>query len=359
MYDKFSIFVQDKKHICVIQAENPDGDSLGSALALEEALADKEVSLYCPVDIPKYMRYFEGWSRVDIEFPYKADAFIIVDTASSTLLSKLLDDAAIRNCLYSAPVLVIDHHETAPDLDFDHEEDGCYVFHFFEVVTNEDESHTATVDWFTVDPKTGETTTITGETFNIGFYAADGNVECAPGYLFDRFLHGEIDAKVYNPLNPLESEGWDTFDYKSINISDLNFEPEEWTYDAFYLGDMLDLDNDGEDEFILDGPYGGMYFDVLDGDLYVFAAATGNAGSLKYTYYEGDCWIVYHDTTHSGRLCYWLYKYEGADNLVDSMTLMGFMDSEDNTEYTFNGESITEGEFVMIHNEIFGVKNLE
>lgn len=122
MYDKFSIFVQDKKHICVIQAENPDGDSLGSALALEEALSDKEVSLYCPVDIPKYMHYFEGWSRVDIEFPYKADAFIIVDTASSTLLSKLLDDAAIRNCLYSAPVLVIDHHETAPDLDFDHEE---------------------------------------------------------------------------------------------------------------------------------------------------------------------------------------------------------------------------------------------
>ncbi len=121
MYDKFSNFIQDKKHICVIQAENPDGDSLGSALALEEALADKEVSLYCPVDIPKYMRYFEGWSRVEIEFPYKADAFIIVDTASSTLLSKLLNDSAIRNCLYTAPVLVIDHHETAPDLDFNYE----------------------------------------------------------------------------------------------------------------------------------------------------------------------------------------------------------------------------------------------
>ena len=64
MYDKFSIFVQNKKHICIIQAENPDGDSLGSALALEEALKDVEVSLYCPVDIPKYMHYFEGWSRV-------------------------------------------------------------------------------------------------------------------------------------------------------------------------------------------------------------------------------------------------------------------------------------------------------
>ena len=122
MYAKFSDFIKDKQHVCVIQAENPDGDSLGSALALEEVLADKQVSLYCPVDIPKYMRYFEGWSRVENEFPYKADAYIIVDTASTVLLSKLLDDGAIRNCLYSAPVLVIDHHETAPDLDFAHEE---------------------------------------------------------------------------------------------------------------------------------------------------------------------------------------------------------------------------------------------
>ena len=42
MYDKFTEFIKDKQHICVVQAENPDGDSLGSALALEEALADKD-----------------------------------------------------------------------------------------------------------------------------------------------------------------------------------------------------------------------------------------------------------------------------------------------------------------------------
>ena len=118
MYDKFSEFIKDKHHICVIQAENPDGDSLGSALALEAALADKEVTLYCPVDIPKYMRYFDGWGRVTNEFPYKADALIIVDTASTVLLSKLLDDTAIRNCLYTTPTFVIDHHETAADLEF-------------------------------------------------------------------------------------------------------------------------------------------------------------------------------------------------------------------------------------------------
>jgi phosphoesterase RecJ-like protein len=121
MYDKFSDFIKDKKHVCVIQAENPDGDSLGAALALEEALDSCEVSLYCPVDIPKYMRYFSGWDRVTNDFAYKADALIIVDTASATLLSKLLDDPVINNCIRSMPVLVIDHHETAPDLDFDYD----------------------------------------------------------------------------------------------------------------------------------------------------------------------------------------------------------------------------------------------
>lgn len=121
MQNTFKNFLTDKKHICVIQAENPDGDSLGSALALEDVITNLnlEITLYCPVDIPKYMRYFEGWSRVTNEFPYKADGYIIVDTASGTLLSKLLGDAAINNRLSSAPVLVIDHHETEPDLPFE------------------------------------------------------------------------------------------------------------------------------------------------------------------------------------------------------------------------------------------------
>ncbi len=121
MYHKFTEFLQNKKRVCIIQAENPDGDSLGSAIALDYILQQPENYLYCPVDIPKYLHYFEDWSRVEIEFDYKADGYIIVDTASSILLSKLLDDTAIRNCLYNKPVLVIDHHESEDDLDFPHE----------------------------------------------------------------------------------------------------------------------------------------------------------------------------------------------------------------------------------------------
>ena len=121
MYQNFSTFLQDKTRISIIQAENPDGDSLGSAIALDYLLADRASTLYCPVDIPKYLRYFPDWSRVTNEFDFRADGYIIVDTASTILLSKLLDDPAIKNRLYHTPVLVIDHHETPDDLDFPHQ----------------------------------------------------------------------------------------------------------------------------------------------------------------------------------------------------------------------------------------------
>lgn len=121
MYSVFSDFIKDKQKICIIQAENPDGDSLGSAIALSYLLKDIETTLYCPVDIPKYLRYFSDWGIVTNEFDYKADGYIIVDTAAKILLSKILDDSAAKNRLYTAPVLVLDHHETPDDLDFPHQ----------------------------------------------------------------------------------------------------------------------------------------------------------------------------------------------------------------------------------------------
>ncbi|MBQ3469510.1 DHH family phosphoesterase [Candidatus Saccharibacteria bacterium] len=121
MYDTFSEFLKGKKSLCIIQAENPDGDSLGSALALDYLLKDYEISLYCPVEIPKYLRYFKDWSRVSLDFDYNADGYIIVDTAAEVLLSKILDNPAARDRLYTAPVFVLDHHETDDDLDFPHQ----------------------------------------------------------------------------------------------------------------------------------------------------------------------------------------------------------------------------------------------
>ena len=123
MFETASQLINSAQKIIVIQAENPDGDSLGSSLALEEILSDlgKEVMLYCPVEIPKYMRYMSGWDRVVQDFDTSADMAIIVDTSAEVLLSKILDTPGVRHFLGSHPVLVIDHHESKPTLSFEFE----------------------------------------------------------------------------------------------------------------------------------------------------------------------------------------------------------------------------------------------
>lgn len=112
--------IEDAQKIIIIQAENPDGDSVGSSLALEEIMGDlgKEVILYCPVEIPKYMRYINGWDRVVNDFDTSADLAVIVDTTADVLLSKVLETPGVRHFLESHPVLVIDHHATEPTLSF-------------------------------------------------------------------------------------------------------------------------------------------------------------------------------------------------------------------------------------------------
>lgn len=104
-------FVNDAERIVIIQADNPDGDSLASSLALEEILGDKgkEVSLYCGVDIPDYLKHIAGWDRVSNTMPTNFDLSIIVDTSALVLLEKL-EQSQFRNWVASKPVVVIDHH---------------------------------------------------------------------------------------------------------------------------------------------------------------------------------------------------------------------------------------------------------
>jgi len=109
--------------IVIIQAENPDGDSLGSALALEELLieAGKEVTLYCAIDIPKYMHYIPGWDRVQKDWPTNCDVAVIVDTSAEALLLQALATPGVRHFLETHDVVVIDHHQSDEgDLPFKH-----------------------------------------------------------------------------------------------------------------------------------------------------------------------------------------------------------------------------------------------
>lgn len=120
MFTTAKNLIEGATSITIIQAENPDGDSLGSSLALEDILSDlgKQVSLHCPVEIPKYLRYIHGWDRVSYQLNTKADLAIIVDTTAEILLSKTLEIPGARHFLETQQVLVIDHHLSESTLSF-------------------------------------------------------------------------------------------------------------------------------------------------------------------------------------------------------------------------------------------------
>lgn len=122
MYETAKELIDSANKIAIIQAENPDGDSLASTLALEEILGDigKKVSMYCPVEIPKYLRYIKGWDRVEATLDTNADLVIIVDTTADVLLSKTLETPGVRHFLETHPVLAIDHHVSKSNLSFNH-----------------------------------------------------------------------------------------------------------------------------------------------------------------------------------------------------------------------------------------------
>lgn len=112
-------FIEAAETLVVIQADNPDADSLASALALEQILeeAGKKVYLYCGVDLPSYLTYMPGADRVSDELPKQFDASIVVDTSSDSLLEQL-DKTGQKGWVAAKPSLVIDHHKTEPTIGF-------------------------------------------------------------------------------------------------------------------------------------------------------------------------------------------------------------------------------------------------
>jgi phosphoesterase RecJ-like protein len=102
--------LKDATRVLIMQADNPDGDSLGSALALEQILGDmgKEPLMYCGVTIPSYLTHMTGWDRVGNDIPTQFDASIIVDTSSNSLFGHMgeIDHHWLKN----KPCIVLDHH---------------------------------------------------------------------------------------------------------------------------------------------------------------------------------------------------------------------------------------------------------
>ncbi len=109
---KIAELIEQAHNIVILQADNPDGDSLGSALALEQILGDlgKEPYLYCGVDMPVHLRYLPGWDRVSNELPNNFDLSIVVDTSSVSLFEQAAKTGDLQR-VSSKPAIVLDHHQ--------------------------------------------------------------------------------------------------------------------------------------------------------------------------------------------------------------------------------------------------------
>jgi len=114
----FTEMLENSKNVVVMQADNPDGDSLASALALESLLEDagKKVYLYCAIDMPEYLRHLEGWDRVEKEFPSNYDLAIVVDTGVWKLFGNF-EQKYGRFKLPKEKLIVIDEHDTEHSLE--------------------------------------------------------------------------------------------------------------------------------------------------------------------------------------------------------------------------------------------------
>lgn len=109
----------DAKDIVIIQADNPDGDSLASSLALEQILHDmgKNPHMYCGIDMPAHLRYLPGWDRVVKDVPAKFDASIIVDCSSKSLFETAAKSGQLA-WIAAKPTIVIDHHDVKNTIEF-------------------------------------------------------------------------------------------------------------------------------------------------------------------------------------------------------------------------------------------------
>lgn len=88
----------------------PDGDCVGSQLALAHALRalNKQVTLALDDKIPESLKFLDGVRQIAPHKPRREDVFVYVDGSDSTRYGETLDRVKIG----ARPIILIDHHTT-------------------------------------------------------------------------------------------------------------------------------------------------------------------------------------------------------------------------------------------------------
>jgi len=219
-----------------------------------------------------------------------------------------------------------------------------------ESAASQQENKVQTVERINVETKGDETIDVEESVIN----QQESNVQAGENIdsemtaeeLFDLFINGSVNAVDSADLT------------STFYITDLDMDSEEW--DSYSIGEKVDLDNDGENELIICGPYGGIYLDARDNKVYEFAAGGGNALMLSYVVYNGAIWIMYSNSMNAGYELYHMERFEGADNLVAEMNFSEELVDESNIEsgmkYTLNGTEISYDEYTELCSKIFATQ---
>ena len=163
--------------------------------------------------------------------------------------------------------------------------------------------------------------------------------------LLETFLDGKIDAYCANE---------DGGGFYTVNIKDFDIDGDEW--DSYSVYGYLDADNDGEEELVLQGPYGACFFDAKDDKVTLFERGEGTGATCLLSYYNNAYWIV-KAHAYDGGDDFGMRRYAGADTVAD-MLYFGMTIDEDGNENYYRGNgtggdvSITKEEYTDLTNAI-------
>lgn len=174
--DKLRTFFGGKQHIVVVQGDNPDGDSLASALALEGLLSSQgmQVTLLSSIDMPEYLKHMTGWTKVVRSLPHEFDAWVLVDCEYMRLLDNYTKDDTLTR-LRTKPLLILDHHDSPGDIDFAE----LLINDINSVATGQVIYHCVRLLGWTLTKETNEliTTSIMSDTLGLTSVALNGRPE--------------------------------------------------------------------------------------------------------------------------------------------------------------------------------------
>ena len=124
-FEELKKLLSQPKRIVLLPHRNPDGDAIGSTLAMSHYLTKKghECEIIAPNDFPKFLKWMDGAKKISIAeynpgksriLIEKAELIFILDFNSITRIDEV-GDWLQRS---SVPKIMIDHHQEPEQFDF-------------------------------------------------------------------------------------------------------------------------------------------------------------------------------------------------------------------------------------------------